>query len=101
MINKRVDEILTGIVEILKKYLNPSKIILFGSRAKTCNDAYADFDFAIDVKRPPISKERKINEEIEKIRGLYKVDIVYMPTVDKDFREIIFKTGKVLYERRD
>lgn len=100
MINKRASEILTGTVEILKKHLNPSKIILFGSRAKTHNDTHADFDFAIDVKRPPISKERKISEEIETIRGLYKVDIVYIPTVDKDFREIILKTGKILYERR-
>lgn len=100
MTAERTEEILNGIVGILKKHLEPSKIILFGSRAKICNDAHADFDFAVDVKRPAISEERKMNEDIEKIRGLYKVDIVYMPLVDKDFRGIIIKTGKVLYERR-
>ena len=88
-----------GTIEILKKYLNPSKIILFGSRAKAENAEHADFDFAVDCKKPQISLQRKINEEIEKINGLYKVDIIYMLSVEKKFKNIVLHTGKVIYER--
>ena len=98
--DKREKEILEGSVEVLRKYLNPSKIILFGSRAKGNKDRHADFDFAVDSKRPHISVQRKIREDIERTSGLYKVDIVYMLSVDEEFKDIIVKTGQVIYERR-
>ncbi|MDI6735200.1 MAG: nucleotidyltransferase domain-containing protein [bacterium] len=97
--NNRENEILRETIDVLKEGLNPSRIILFGSRAKGNNDKNADFDFAVDCKRPKISVQRKISEEIEKISGLYKVDIVYMLSVDEEFRKIILKTGEVIYER--
>lgn len=98
--NSRETKILIKSVEILKKKLKPAKVILFGSRAKSAKSSHADFDFAVDCKKPGISMQREINEEIEGISGLYKVDIVYMPSVDKEFKDIIIKTGKVVYERR-
>ena len=97
--NSREKDILEGVIEILKRHLNPPKIILFGSRAKANNSEHADFDFAVEVKRPNISVQRKIAEKIEEISGLYKVDVVYMLSVDNGFREIIKKTGRVLYGR--
>ncbi|UCB57672.1 MAG: nucleotidyltransferase domain-containing protein [Candidatus Omnitrophota bacterium] len=96
----REKEILNKVVAILKKELNPAKIILFGSRAKGINDNAADFDLAVDCKRPDVSQERRINEEIEKISGLYKVDIAYLKSVDAEFKKNVLKTGKVVYERR-
>ena len=95
----REAEIVNATVEIIKKYVNPLRIILFGSRAKGNNAKHADFDFAVECRKPQISIQQEINEEIEKISGLYKVDIVYMPSVDKEFKEIILKTGRVIYER--
>jgi predicted nucleotidyltransferase len=62
--NRREKEILEGVVEILKRELNPPKIILFGSRAKGNNSEHADFDFAAEVKRPNISVQRKIADEM-------------------------------------
>ncbi len=97
--NGREKEILESVIGVLKRELNPPRIILFGSRAKGNNGERADFDFAVEVKRPNISVQRKIAEEIEKISGLYKVDVVYMLSVDDEFREIIEKTGRVVYGR--
>lgn len=97
--NNREGEILERVKRILIKYLNPSQIILFGSRAANRNSEHADFDFAVDCARPKISIQREINEEVEKISGLYKVDVIYLGSVDKEFREIVLKTGKVVYER--
>ena len=98
---KREEEIIKKTIYILKKYLNSPRILLFGSRAKGNDDKHADFDFAVDSKRPQIFIERQINEEIDGISGLYKIDIVYMLSVDKKFREIIVKTGREVYEGRD
>ena len=98
---ERQVQILEAAIAVLKKYLNPPKIILFGSRAKGVNGKYADFDLAVDCSRPKISMQRQINTQIEQISGLYKVDIVYMRSVDTEFREVIRKTGRVVYERGD
>lgn len=98
--DKRETEIVRATIDILKKHLDLSKVILFGSRAKGNKNKHADFDFAVDSEQPPLSVQREINEEIEKISGLYKVDIVYIPSVDEEFKNIIKETGKLIYEKR-
>lgn len=101
MIKHREKEIIEGVIKILQKYLNVSRVIFFGSRAKAINETCADFDFAVDCARPDISVQRKINEEIENVSGLYKVDVVYLNSADKEFQKIVLKTGRVVYEKRD
>ena len=98
--DKRSNEIVKGVVGILREFLKPLRIIIFGSRAKGNNIGQSDFDFAVDCPRPYISVEREMKEQIEKISGLYGVDIVYLCSVDKDFRQIILKTGRLIYEKR-
>lgn len=99
-LSQRENEILQMAVAVLKKYLNPDKIILFGSRGKGGFHKNSDFDLAVDRERPDIRIERKISEEIDQVAGLYEVDIVYLSNVDEAFRDIILKTGKTVYERR-
>ncbi|MEW6007218.1 MAG: nucleotidyltransferase domain-containing protein [bacterium] len=93
-------EILSKVAEILKKYFKPEKIILFGSKAKSDFAKNSDFDLAIDKERPNIRTRRKLKEEIEEISGLYKVDVVYLNSVASSFKEIIMKTGRIIYERK-
>lgn len=95
----RQEKIIEETILILKRFLNPSKIIIFGSRAKEKDKKCSDFDFALSCPKPCLSVERKINEAIEKVSGLYKVDIVYLDSIDDEFKKIILKTGKVVYER--
>ena len=92
--------ILNNVVNIIRKDLEPVEIILFGSRAKGNFYKNADFDLAVDKERPNIRRHRKMMEKINMITGLYKVDIVYLNSIDKAFKEIILKTGKIIYERR-
>lgn len=98
--NFRENDIIQQSIRVLQESLDPTRIILFGSRAKGTNDPHADFDFAVDTEKPSISIQREITDQIEKISGLYKVDIVYIPSVDDEFRTIILKTGKTIYEKR-
>jgi predicted nucleotidyltransferase len=96
---KRENEILEGIISTLTKHLSPKQIILFGSRVKKKYNQNTDFDIAIDEERVNVKLERKIREEIEKLAGLYKVDIIFLKSVDPEFRDIVLKTGKIIYER--
>lgn len=96
----RHSEITRAVTGILKNFLNPSRIIAFGSRAKGNNQKNSDFDFAVDCPLPSRSMVRKIKDKIAEISGLYKIDIVYINSVDKGFKEIILKSGRLLYERR-
>jgi predicted nucleotidyltransferase len=100
-LTNRETQVLTGTIEIIKKYLNPSKIILFGSRAKGSFNENSDFDIAVNEHRPKISIRRKISEELENISGLYSIDIVYLKDLDANFKDLISKQGKLIYERRN
>lgn len=98
--SEKEDEILANITDVLKKDLNPQQIILFGSRTKKKFCKNSDFDIAIDEKKPNIRTQRQLEEMIEEISGLYKVDIVYLKSVASPFREMVMKTGRIIYERK-
>ena len=100
MSSKREKQILNNIVEILKTRFNPEKIILFGSRAKKEEKSRSDFDIALNEKKPSIGEIRKLKREIEQVSGLYKVDVIFLKSVDKDFKNIVLKTGRIIYDKR-
>lgn len=96
----RETEILNKVREIILANIDVNRIILFGSRAKNKNRTGSDFDFAVDTSRKYNEKSiQELKDQVEKIAGLYKVDIVFLEEVDKEFKEIIFETGKVIYEK--
>jgi len=97
--SKREEEVLLSIVNVVKRELNPGMIILFGSRAKGTNRSHADFDVAVDLNEPDSKTRRYLTEKLDNIRGLYKIDLIYLNSLEEEFRTIILKTGKVIYER--
>jgi len=96
---KREEEILSKIVSLLKEDLKPRMILLFGSRAGKKYNPGSDFDIALDGKKVDVREMRELKEKLEEITGLYKVDIIFLESVDKEFRDIILRRGKILYER--
>jgi uncharacterized protein len=97
--SKREEEILSQCVEIIKRGLDPDKIIIFGSRAKGSAVPHSDFDIAVDAFEPDYKTLAELREKIDAISGLYKVDIIFMKQTDIEFNGIIKETGVVLYER--
>ncbi len=97
----REKEVVQKVVAILKEDLNPSRIILFGSRAERHHRQGSDFDFAVDQSPPDILKREHIRQRIEKAAGLHGVDVVYLKNVERVFREIVLETGVVVYEKKD
>ena len=95
----REKEILDETVDVIKRYLKPKRIWLFGSRAKNKAAPTSDFDFAVETNQKDKRIRRKVKGFAEVISGLYKIDIVYFDDIEKEFSELIQKTGKVLYEK--
>jgi predicted nucleotidyltransferase len=98
--NKEI-KIIEKVTSILKEMVDPERVYLFGSRAKSKKSESSDFDFAVDSKSVEIRTYRKLKEKIEKFSGLYNVDIVFFPELDEDFKEIILETGELVYEKRN
>jgi predicted nucleotidyltransferase len=90
---------LNNIIKILVDEMNPERLILFGSRGKGISFPNSDYDIAVDTQRIEFRKKRILKDKIEDILGLHKLDLVFLNEVEKKFKEIILKTGKVIYER--
>lgn len=93
------DKKLNNIVKIIVNEINPSKLILFGSRGRGIALFNSDYDIAVNSKEINLSKKREIKEKIEEIIGLHNCDLIFLKEVDEGFRRIIRKTGKIIYER--
>lgn len=91
--------LLDKIVYIINSFLSANRIYLFGSRAKGNHKYNSDFDIAIESEEPSIKIKRELEEKIEDSAGLFKVDLVFLETVDEKFKQIIMKTAKLIYER--
>lgn len=71
---KREKEIIENILAVVKEYLSPRAVYLFGSRAKGVHDARADFDIAIDTECPGAEVFQTMKEQLDRVSGLYSVD---------------------------
>ncbi|NWF90804.1 MAG: nucleotidyltransferase domain-containing protein [Ignavibacteriaceae bacterium] len=94
-----MDKKLKQVVHLIIEDINPKQIILFGSRAKEKNSHSSDYDVAVDAKKIRFRDKRKLIDRIEAIIGLHSIDLIFFNDVDADFKEIILRTGKVIYER--
>ncbi|HDQ26054.1 MAG TPA: nucleotidyltransferase domain-containing protein [bacterium] len=95
---KREREILESVTEVLKNELNPQCIYLFGSRVKGTSGRYSDFDIWVDCMEPGFEVKKGLLEKIEKISGLYTVDVVFNNN-DTEFNNIVKQTGVKVYEK--
>ena len=96
---KREESIIDDVVSLIRKDIRPNRILLFGSRAEGKHNPGSDFDIALDGKKISVRKMRELREKLDEVSGLHKVDIVFLESVDKEFKDIILKRGKILYER--
>ncbi|QCI27601.1 type VII toxin-antitoxin system MntA family adenylyltransferase antitoxin [Caminibacter pacificus] len=87
-------EKISKIVEVIKEY-NPKSIYLFGSRARGDNLKTSDIDIAVDLKLD-FREKRKLKEKIDKVAGLYSVDLVFFDEMSEKFKEKVIKEGKKL-----
>lgn len=94
-----MDKNLKRIIKLIIEDIDPQKIILFGSRAKERCSHSSDYDVAVDAKNIRFRDKRKVRERIDEIIGLHSIDLIFFNDVDAEFKNIILRTGKVIYER--
>ena len=81
-------ELLKKIVEQTKNQISPTRIILFGSRARGDAHKKADIDLAVET-----------SESVGKIDINAPLDIVNLRKADEKLKEKIEREGVILYER--
>ena len=91
---KREEIIIDKIVSLIRKDIGPDRMLLFGSRAEGRHGPGSDFDIAVDGKKISVRKRRELREKLEEVSGLHKVDIIFLESVDKEFKDIILRKGK-------
>jgi len=96
---EREQEIFNKTMNVLKEYVDPRTIYLFGSRSKGTHRRGSDFDFAVTGSKPDFKIQESITKSLEKLMGLYKIDIIYLDDVEEDFRNLILNQGKIVYEK--
>jgi len=82
------------ILEIIGKYLDLKiyKVFFFGSRVEGKGSERSDIDVGIQgPKEIPSSVFLDIQEEIENIPTLYKIEIVDFKKVGKKFKQVAFQ----------
>jgi len=90
---------ITEIIRVLRDSVNPARIYLFGSRAMGKSKGHSDFDIAIEGSKLTIRELRRIKERLDDTLGIYSCDLIEMEKVGSDFKALIRRNGKVIYER--
>jgi len=88
------EELKKEILRIFGKYLdlNKYKIFFFGSRVKGDNFPRADIDIGVEGEEEiPPELKFKIEEELENLPILYKIDLVDFKQVSEDFKKEALK----------
>jgi len=101
MANPMNDRVVEYVVSLAQKTLHPSKIVLFGSRARGDFKKRSDYDFAVSGEDIPREAWVRFKLEAEeKAPTLKELDFVRLEEVEDNFRDQILKEGIVVYEAR-
>ncbi|MDP3725475.1 MAG: nucleotidyltransferase domain-containing protein [Nanoarchaeota archaeon] len=90
------------IVKIVHKHLNTEtyRIFFFGSRVSGGGNERSDIDVGVEGPAQVPSREwLAIQEEIENLPTLYKIEIVDFKRVGKEFREVALQRTESLTSR--
>jgi len=86
-----LDKLKEEISDIVSKYLDVSRyhVFFFGSRVTGKNNERSDIDIGIEGPKPvDIKTMMDIEEEVDKLPTLYKIEIVDFLRVESKFKEV-------------
>ncbi len=95
-----VEKLKEELLRILSKHLDLSKyrVFFFGSRVQGMSGKGSDVD--VGIEGPPIDpfKWAQIEEDIENLPTLYKVDLVDFNRVSEEFKRNALRQIEVIHE---
>lgn len=92
-------KILMDIVALVRDFLHPRRIIIFGSRISGRGKEYSDFDIAVEGTEMNIRNERLLKDALDDKLGIITVDLINLDKVDSKFKQLVLQTGRVIYEQ--
>ncbi|GAB6066968.1 hypothetical protein JCM13664_02860 [Methylothermus subterraneus] len=96
---KRILAMLRQVFDRHRGRLRGYRILLFGSRATGRARERSDFDLGVIGDRPlPLTDFYAIEEDIEQLPTLYRIDWVDLNRASPILKEEALKEGKVIYE---
>lgn len=87
--------IINQVKEIILKYAKPNRIYLYGSQANGEAKIGSDIDIAYDA--PEFTSNYLIEEEINKIDTLMKIDVKNIAKSEERFKNRVISSAKVIY----
>lgn len=96
-----MDKILDYIKHTALQYKSINKVILFGSRARGDNTNKSDYDIAVFANNIDFSDECKFSDEIENIKTLSKIDVVFIKEkhIGTELYQNIINDGVVIMDK--
>jgi len=88
-------DIVQEVVKIILKHAKPTRIYLYGSQQSGEAGAGSDIDIAYDDAS--LHNRGLIDEELEKIQTLVKIDVKNIAFAEERFRDRVKATGRVLF----
>lgn len=84
------------IKDILRKHLPDCEVYVFGSRTTGKSKKFSDLDLAVKGKKAlSIKKLSDLKEAFSNSDILFRIDVVDLSAIDKEFREVIMKNAEV------
>ncbi|MFA7059680.1 MAG: HI0074 family nucleotidyltransferase substrate-binding subunit [Pedobacter sp.] len=90
-----IENIVAEVRSIILRHAKPERIWLYGSRANDEASDNSDIDIAYDDKE--FKAPWLIEEEVDKLPTLLKIDIKNIAHAEERFRQRVVSTGRVLY----
>jgi nucleotidyltransferase substrate binding protein (TIGR01987 family) len=90
-----VEKIISEVTAIILRHAKPERVWLYGSRATGEATETSDIDIAYYDKE--FTDEWLIEEEVEALPTLLKIEVKNIATTEERFRQRVVSTGKVLY----
>lgn len=87
--------IINQVKEIILKHTKPNRIYLYGSQANGEAKIGSDIDIAYDA--PDFKSNYLIENEVEKIETLLKIDVKNIAQSEDRFKNRVKESGKVIY----
>ena len=96
-----MDAVLKKIIAVANQY-SVGKAVLFGSRARGDSTKKSDYDIAFILPCMTDDTKNKILNELEELDTLYKIDAVFLESLDGDdeLTKNIRKDGIVLMDKQ-
>ena len=95
----KIQKLLKEVIKILEKNIKiPFRLYIFGSFATGKASYFSDLDLALETKKDLSDSDLyKIKEEIENLRTLRKIDLVYLNKAPENLKKVIKKEGVLIY----